>query len=123
METFFLTFGQRYRDESHPADDRVHADGWVEVHAPNADAARQLITDTFGPAWSLAYRAEEFDERARSFFPLGCLFELTGDPDAVPTEECSFCGGEGVIGGLIVDSGPARDEPCGACCGKGRVAA
>ena len=29
--TCYVTFGQKYRNETHPLDDRAHPDGWFTV--------------------------------------------------------------------------------------------
>lgn len=41
--------------------------------------------------------------------------------DAEPGDECWQCAGEGVLDGLIVDDGPAREFRCPACRGTGAV--
>lgn len=40
-----------------------------------------------------------------------------------PGDQCTVCGGEGVVDGLIVGDGPAGAERCGGCSGTGRVPA
>ena len=38
--TCYITFGQKYRNETHPVDDRAHPDGWFEYQADTwADAS------------------------------------------------------------------------------------
>jgi hypothetical protein len=62
MEHFFLTFGQKYRCDPHPADDRIHPDGWFKIVAPDYEAARLIVTTVYGLQWSNLYTEAEFED-------------------------------------------------------------
>jgi hypothetical protein len=40
VREFRITFGQRYRTETHPLLGLAHPDGWVTIEAPDYDTAR-----------------------------------------------------------------------------------
>jgi hypothetical protein len=55
-KVFRITFGQRYRSETHPAGDWIHPDGYVVIVADNELAARRKADKVFGPeGWSMIY--------------------------------------------------------------------
>lgn len=75
QETYFITFGQRYRYERHPKDARITPDGWVEVKASSSEEARLIAAAFFGDTYSFIYEKRSFDP---SFYPKRCLFRLNG---------------------------------------------
>lgn len=73
-ETFFITFGVQYdAPGTHPRDERIHADGWVEINAPDEEMARATAIEHFGQEWGSCYTTADFDPK---HFPAGCLFTL-----------------------------------------------
>jgi hypothetical protein len=80
MARFYVTFGQQYAREEHPAWPGVHPDGWVTIEAPDYDAARERAFTLFGRRWAFLYEAADFD---RSYFPGGELARI-GPDDELP---------------------------------------
>lgn len=72
-ENFYITFGQKYRRETHPSGYDISPDGVVQVVAPNYETARDIAVKTFGDQWSFIYpeRHAEMD-----YYPLGVIMEL-----------------------------------------------
>jgi len=68
---YFITFGQKYRREQHPAGG--HPDGWFEVEADDRRQARAKIWEVCDEKWSMMYEENDFD---RSYYPLGKLRAL-----------------------------------------------
>lgn len=73
LQTFFVTFGQKYRTEPHPTLDGAHPDGVVECKAVTEDAARTIITDKLGHAWSAIYHEDNID---LNNYPLGIIASI-----------------------------------------------
>ena len=73
MKTWYLTFGQRYRDEPHPSGFDIDPDGYVKISAASYDAAREIAVKNFGLAWCFLYSDKEIVRRC---FPAGCILEL-----------------------------------------------
>lgn len=71
---FRVTFGQRYRTESHPTFPSCDPSGWVTILARDVFEARACANTTFGDAWSMLYPSDQMDE---SFFPHGEITRLT----------------------------------------------
>jgi len=70
---FFVTFGQRYRQETHPVFPPAHPDGWLRVvGAADITQAREAAFKTLGSQWSNIYA----DELHPETFPLGELGRL-----------------------------------------------
>lgn len=65
METFAITFTQRAVGLRN---------GWVEVVAPDEDAARRWARDTYQDFWSGIYPS---GEHGPEYYPLGCLETVT----------------------------------------------
>ena len=67
--TCYVTFGQKYRRETHPVDVRVSPDGWFEYVAPTwaeaSTAARRHLADL--------HSGEYADRPDPGFYPRGCL--------------------------------------------------
>ena len=84
--TCYITFGQKYRNETHPVDDRAHPDGWFEYQAPPgadaSDAARRhlLGDDGYGRKLPLFARPDH------GMYPRGCLARFNVGPDGTVTE-------------------------------------
>ena len=82
--TCFVTFGQRYRHEDHPGDERVHPDGWFEfvgrTFSEADDAARRYFYD---PVEKVALFAFTYTEQPDAFlYPRGCLARIDVNGDA-----------------------------------------
>ena len=89
--TCYVTFGQLYRYETHPVDDRAHPDGWFEFRADtwgeaSGAAGRHLLGDDgFGRRMPLF--ACGYDERPdHGMFPRRCLARFDVGPDGSVTE-------------------------------------
>jgi len=76
--TFYVTIGQRYRTEPHPANEKagvtLHPDGFITVHAETAQIAADAVTKLLGSKWSGIYTEFVFD---RQWHPLGNLLTIT----------------------------------------------
>lgn len=71
MSRFYVTFGQKYRREAHPAlGAELTPDHWVTVEAPDELAARREVIRTIGQAWSMLHTEEEFRPDA-GLYPKG----------------------------------------------------
>lgn len=68
MPNFYITFGQVYRDRSHPTSKNIHPDGYVRIEAETCTEARDKAFDLFGNRWFTAYTEEEFNFH---YFPMG----------------------------------------------------
>ena len=89
--TCYITFGQKYRNETHPVDDRAHPDGWFEYQADTcadaSDAARRnlLADDGFGrkvPLFAFDYA----DQPDPFMYPRGCLARFDVADDGTVTD-------------------------------------
>ena len=83
--TCYITFGQKYRNETHPVDDRAHPDGWFEFRADTwvdaSNAARNLLGDDgYGRKLPLFARPDH------GMYPRGCLARFDVHPDGSVTE-------------------------------------
>lgn len=67
---YYLTFGQKYRNEKHPKATYAHPDGWVTIIAPSEEKAREIAFNIFGQYWSNLYPESKWDP---TFFPKGEL--------------------------------------------------
>ena len=68
LNTYYVTVGQRYREEAHPQE--LHPDGYVEILAPTLAIARACAMKHFSNKWAFIYKDQEFDMR---WFPRGRL--------------------------------------------------
>ena len=73
MSTFYVTFGQRYRRETHPLFADVDPDGFVSLQAESLEEALCSAYHTFNAYFSNITPAETFDA---SYYPLGELFSV-----------------------------------------------
>lgn len=58
MNKYYITFGQKYRNEKHPGGG--HPDGWVTVYANSMGEARALISNVLGIQWAFIYDETDF---------------------------------------------------------------
>lgn len=70
MNTYYITFGQKYRHEPHPLGG--HPDGWIEVHAEYEVEARQMIHKLCGSKWAFIYNKQP----DIAIYPRGCLMTI-----------------------------------------------
>ena len=87
----YVTFGQRYRHETHPVDDRAHPDGWFEYQADTcadaSDAARRNLLGDDGFGRKLPLFAFDYDDQPDpDMYPRGCLARFDVGPDGAVTE-------------------------------------
>lgn len=74
LHSFYITFGGRYRYERHPYWGGADPNGWLEVIAPDEDAAVELVWAHIGRAWAFIYPAERFDTTEnRKYYKKGRL--------------------------------------------------
>lgn len=87
---FYFTFGMQYATEAHssfvsgrvPVMRDAHPDNWVEVEAPDFDAARRIVLDHLGTAWCWQYDEQEWASRNPAHFPGRCIATFTEDGEA-----------------------------------------
>jgi hypothetical protein len=53
--SFYVTFGQKYKDTPHPYYPKAHPDGWVRIVSSSYQKARSKAFDMFGPYFSSLY--------------------------------------------------------------------
>ena len=70
MKTCYVTFGQKYRTEPHPIDERAHPDGWFEFVAETYDEDEKLGLAAFAFTYS-------DDTHESHWYPQGCLARIT----------------------------------------------
>ena len=68
MPNFYITFGQRFRREPHPASDNIHPDGYVKIEAVTYTVARAKAVELLGLQWAFMYDEEDFKPK---YFPKG----------------------------------------------------
>ena len=79
MSTIYVTFGQRYRSELHPVDERAHPDGWFEYEGdmPVFELERAIWRHMTPPGRGIAEYAFTYATQPRTdgpcSFPRGCL--------------------------------------------------
>lgn len=59
MNTYYVTFGQKYRREDHPQGG--HPDGYATIHAPSYETARETAFKHLGSTWAFIYEADELN--------------------------------------------------------------
>lgn len=80
METCYVTFGQKYRTEPHPIDERAHPDGWFEFVAETYDEAERMaykyfLDEKLGlAAFAFTYSADTHEPH---WYSQGCLARIT----------------------------------------------
>ncbi|UOK18418.1 hypothetical protein SEA_BRUHMOMENT_102 [Arthrobacter phage BruhMoment] len=83
LHNYYVTFGVKYRHETHPYWAGAHPDGWLEVVAPDEEQARALVRSYIGNVYAFMYPADRFK---RGWHPLGRLATLTEDGVLWPKE-------------------------------------
>lgn len=76
METkknFYFTFGQNYRNETHPNFPDAHPDGWVTIIADDFHSARTKAVELFGVSNGSILFAFQYDDTdfKPNFYPKG----------------------------------------------------
>lgn len=71
---FIITFGQKYRRETHPTFAKAHPDGWVVVVADDDMQARLEVIHRIGREWAFLYSSAEFEALTRPVAPLRQLY-------------------------------------------------
>ena len=89
--TCYVTFGQKYRNETHPLDDRAHPDGWFEFVADTwaeaSGAARRHLLGDDGFGRKVALFASDYEDRpSKADYPRGCLARFNVGADGSVTE-------------------------------------
>jgi hypothetical protein len=74
LHTYYVTFGMVYRHEAHPYWKGAHPDGWLEVMAPDEEAARLLLRSFIGNRYAFMYEKGRFETK---WHPLGRLATIT----------------------------------------------
>ena len=69
--TFRVTFGQKYRTQSHPY--YGHPDGWVEVVAENIMVAESKVKQRYGHKYSCIYSPDSDLYPTEEFYPKGLI--------------------------------------------------
>lgn len=75
MPKFYVTFGQKYRNDPHPKFEAAHPDGVVEIEAPDGDSARLMAHEALGPYWSGIYDEEHYRDTSH-YYPRGIIRRL-----------------------------------------------
>ena len=52
MPEYRVTFGNKYRHETHPTYPGAHPDGWVAIHAGSEESARETVVALLAGFWS-----------------------------------------------------------------------
>lgn len=76
METFYITFGQKYRHEPHALGG--HPDGYFSVMAEDVMNALEIVYAQLGHNWANLYAEDTLE---RPLFPLGelaCVRPIAG---------------------------------------------
>lgn len=98
LRTFYVTFGVQYFHEPHPHWKGAHPDGYLEVLAPDEEAARALVRSFIGTHWSMMYdRKPEWARRGRlaAICTNGTIWQTEGVEPPTPlfgTSDCRYYG-------------------------------
>lgn len=76
LQNFYVTFGVKYRHTTHPVWPGAHPDGYLQVIAPDEEAARLLVRRSIGPFYAFMYTEDRFDA---SWCPMGRLAVIYED--------------------------------------------
>lgn len=79
LTTYYVTFGQKYRQEPHPTLGKLSylPDGYFTLRAPDYRRARRIAIEYLGLNWSGIYElTREARIEAMKYFPLGELGTL-----------------------------------------------
>lgn len=120
---FYITFGQKYRYEEHPANQKtgfdLHPDGYVLLTATDVTEAIKRAAFTIGLEWSGIYQESPgygdpvFD---RSIYPRGCIGQIlfsTMVPDTVLFSVPNKTGTWEFKNELIAEPAIPREIPAG----------
>lgn len=69
MTEFYITFGNKYRLEAHPAGEWVHPDGYLVIEATDYSTARQRAFELLGDQFAFIYAWPP----SAYLYPLGAL--------------------------------------------------
>jgi len=83
IPNFRVTFGVKYRHETHPHWAGAHPDGWLEVLARDEAEARIILHRYVGNAYAFMYEEARFEPK---WHPLGRLATITVDGVLWPKE-------------------------------------
>lgn len=83
LRTFYVSFGMMYAHEKHPHWPGAHPHGWLEVQAPDEEAARLLLRTFIGTRYAFMYDEERFE---RKWHPRGRLATITTNGGIFPAE-------------------------------------
>ena len=73
MNSYYVTFGNKYRTEPHPSGIVVNPDGYVTIRAESTNDAYSIALKHFGFNWgAMHYNKETVDKP----FPVGSFLEL-----------------------------------------------
>jgi hypothetical protein len=61
MQTFYVTFGVKYREEQHPIWPNAHPDGYLTVIAKDESMARRFTAALLATNWAFIYDEEHFN--------------------------------------------------------------
>ena len=68
MTTFVVTFGQKYRYDTHPACPAIDNNAFLRIDADDELAARQkLIASSVGYEWAFMYEWDEFEPQIAEY--------------------------------------------------------
>lgn len=82
METFYLTFNEKYPGEIHPRLLEAHAEGYVIVEAANEQTAYTIVKSHVGMEFEHLWNKQEFIPEA---YPLGQLTDMNNQPIVLKT--------------------------------------
>lgn len=86
LRSYYVTFGVKYRYETHPHWPAAHPDGWLLVLAPDEEEARLLLRRTISNKYAFLYDEHRFDKKWHPLGELGRIVPdgnggiITGDP-------------------------------------------
>jgi len=61
MQTFYVTFGVKYREEPHPTWDKAHPDGYLTIIAKDIAMARRFTAALLATNYSFIYTEDDFN--------------------------------------------------------------
>lgn len=74
---WYVTFGQKYPREDHPAFSLAHHDGWVTIIASGAEDAREHAIRILSIYWADIYPDGTDWRKTEHMFPLGEIARFT----------------------------------------------
>lgn len=67
METFVVTFGQKYRFDTHPVCSKIDANAFLRVEASDEMEAREKVNALLGRDWAFLYTWAEFEPQITEY--------------------------------------------------------